>query len=90
MFYKSETMNWSSKGKSTSGEKGAYGTHNVVEIRNGKGFKLQETIDAKGQVLTRKKHALQKKEIHHIMNGRFVPGLWTRKNRKTRKSRSRK
>jgi len=82
-------MNWSSTGKNKGKGKGkgAYGTHNVVEIRNGKGFKLQETIDAKGQVLTRKKHALQKKEINHIVNGRFVPGLWTRKNRKNGKGR---
>ena len=46
-MYKSETYNWSSTPK--DGE--VHGTHNVVTIKNGKGEKVQETLNAKGKVI---------------------------------------
>jgi hypothetical protein len=51
-------------------------THDVVSIKNGKGYKLREVINKKGKAINRTRKALNKSEIRHIMNGRFLPGLW--------------
>jgi len=51
-------------------------TRNVVRINNGKGFKLHETLNANGKTLRKTRKNLNAKEIHHIMNRRFLPGLW--------------
>ena len=71
VFYESVTTNWSSipKGK-------AYGTRNTVTIRNGKGYKVKQALNAQAQVLETQKRMLKPSEIKAITNGTFVPGLW--------------
>jgi hypothetical protein len=51
-------------------------THDVVSIKNGKGYKLREVLNKNGKAMNRTRKALNKSEIRHIMNGRFLPGLW--------------
>lgn len=72
MYYKSETMNMSSTPKNGK----VYGTHNVVEIVNGKGKKIKEALNAEGKVIERNSAPLKKSEVKHILAGRFVGGLW--------------
>jgi len=49
---------------------------NIVNIKNGKGIKRSEqTINKK---TTRKQKTLSKKEMNHIRNNRFIPGLFRR------------
>ena len=48
----------------------------VVSIKNGKGYKLNERLTPKGKVVNRTRKILKPKEIRHIMNRRFLPGLW--------------
>jgi len=50
--------------------------HDVVSIKNNKGYKLREVIDPSGKPVNRTRKALNKKEVRHIMNGQFLPGLW--------------
>ena len=72
VFYSSSQMQWSS-----SPEDGkVHGTRNSVTIRNGKGFKVKESLNAKGKILQRKKQTLKKKEIQNILHGDFMPGFW--------------
>jgi hypothetical protein len=51
-------------------------THDVVSIKNGKGYKLREILTPKGKVAKRTRKNLKPTEIRHIMNGQFLPGLW--------------
>lgn len=51
-------------------------THDVVSIKNGKGYKLREVLNANGKPKNRTRKALNKSEIRHIMKGKFLPGLW--------------
>lgn len=71
IFYESVTTNWSStpKGK-------AHGTRNTVTIRNGKGYKIKQALNAQAQVLETQKRSLTPAEIKAITGGTFVPGLW--------------
>ena len=92
VYYSSSQMSWSSTphGK-------VYGTRNIVEIKNGKGVKVKESLNKSGDVLERKKKTLKSKEIKQITSGTFVPNLWSNcqlasckkslKARKTRKHR---
>lgn len=50
--------------------------HDVVSIKNGKGYKVREVLNTKGKVQNRTRKVLNSKEIRHIMTGKFVPGLW--------------
>ena len=70
-FY-SSTTKWSS----SPNDSAIHGQTNIVEIDNGKGYKVKETLNESGDILTSVKKRLQKDEIHSIMNGQFVPGLW--------------
>lgn len=51
-------------------------THNIVSIKNGKGYKLHEVLTKTGKVSKRTRKNLKPAEIRHIMNGQFLPGLW--------------
>ena len=51
--------------------------HDVVSVKNGKGFKLREMISRRGKTIKRMRKPLTNKEIKNIMTGNFVPGLWT-------------
>jgi len=51
-------------------------THDVVSIKNGKGYKLRSILNAKGKATKVTRKVLNSKEIRHIMNGQFLPGLW--------------
>ena len=72
MYYKSETYNYSSKPKHGA----VHGTHNIVEIKHGKGMKTKEALDASGKVIERRRSTLKKSEIKEVLGGRFVPGFW--------------
>jgi len=50
--------------------------HDVVSINKGKGYKLREILNDRGKAVKRTRKALNSKEIHHIMSGNFLPGLW--------------
>jgi hypothetical protein len=66
-------MSWSSSPKNGK----VYGTRNIVEIKNGKGVKVKESLNKAGAVLERKKKTLKSKEIKQITSGTFVPNLWS-------------
>ena len=51
-------------------------THDIVSIKNGKGYKLREVLNANGKTNNRTRKNLNAKEIRHIMKGKFLPGLW--------------
>jgi hypothetical protein len=72
MYYKSETYNLGSTPKTGK----VYGTHNIVEIKDGKGEKVKEALNASGAVLERKVVKLKPAEMEKILAGRFVGGLW--------------
>jgi hypothetical protein len=74
MYYKSETYNYSSKPKDGNGA--VHGTRNLVEIKNGKGTKTVESLNASGAVLKRKRVTLKQKEIKNVLGGKFMPGFW--------------
>lgn len=71
MFYESVTTNWSSTPKGR-----VYGTRNIVTIKNGKGQKIKQALNAQAAVLETQKHTLKPAEIKSIVGGKFVPGLW--------------
>jgi hypothetical protein len=73
VYYSSSQTNWSSDPKDGK----VHGTRNIVEIKNGKGFKLKESLNKAGKVLERKKKTLKAKEIKQISSGSFVPDLWS-------------
>ena len=72
VFYESVTTNWSSSPKSGK----VHGTRNIVRIKNGKGVKTKEALNAAGKVIEKRNQTLKKKDIQKIVNGKFVPGLW--------------
>ena len=72
VFYESVTTNWSSSPKSGK----VHGTRNSVRIKNGKGVKTKESLNAAGKVIEIRKQTLKKKEIQKIVENKFVPGLW--------------
>jgi len=72
VFYESITTNWSSSPKSGK----VHGTRNIVRIKNGKGEKTKEALNAAGKVIEKRKQTLKKKDVAKIVNGKFVPGLW--------------
>ena len=72
MYYKSETYNYSSTPKDGA----VHGTRNLVEIKNGKGTKTLESLNASGAVLKRKRVTLKRKEIKNVLGGKFMPGFW--------------
>ena len=84
--YMSKTTKWSSN---TDGSQ-AYGYTNTVKIENGKGYKLKETLNAKGNVLNRTRRNLNRKEIQTILKGQFLPGLWQNCSRRNTKQRQQK
>lgn len=49
---------------------------NIVNIKNGKGFKSVETYSNKGKLLTRKQKKLKKSELSCIRKNKFIPGLF--------------
>lgn len=69
---------------------------NIVDIKDGKGYKAVETYTAKGDLKGRKEKKLTREELECIQKNKFVPGLFkdcirsikggnrgkTRKNRK--------
>lgn len=75
-------------------QKGKPITLNLVSIKNGKGYKVHETFSKEGKSLKKRRKTLKAKEINHIMNRRFVPGLWddcrVLQSRKKSKNNSRK
>ncbi len=73
VYYSSSQTKWSSNPKDGK----VHGTRNIVEIKNGKGFKLKESLNKAGKVLERKKETLKTKEIKQISSGSFVPDLWS-------------
>ncbi len=73
VYYSSSQMSWSSSPKNGK----VYGTRNIVEIKNGKGVKVKESLNKAGAVLERKKKTLKSKEIEQITSGTFVPNLWS-------------
>jgi len=58
-----------------------YGSTNTVSIKNGKGYKLKETLDKSGKVMQRTRKNLSKKEIATVVKGKFLPGFWRNCNR---------
>lgn len=72
MFYESVTTNWSSTPKG-----GVHGTRNIVTIKNGKGKKIKQALNAQAAVLETQKRNLKPAEIKSIVGGKFVPGLWS-------------
>ena len=68
---------------------------NIVNIKNGEGYKAVETYTAKGKLAKRKEKKLTPSELECIQKNKFVPGLFkdcikrnNRNNRgKTRKNR---
>ena len=71
VFYESVTTNWSSTPKGR-----VHGTRNIVTIKNGKGQKIKQALNAKANVLETQKRKLKPAEIKSIVGGKFVPGLW--------------
>lgn len=65
-------MQWSSSPKTGK----VHGTRNSVTVKNGKGYKIKEALNAQGKVIQRKKQTLKKKEIQNIVRGNFMPGFW--------------
>lgn len=68
---------------------------NIVNIKNGEGYKAVETYTAKGKLAKRKEKKLTPSELECIQKNKFIPGLFkdcigrinnrgnkTRKNRK--------
>jgi hypothetical protein len=55
---------------------GSPAIHDVVSIKNGKGFKLREIMGKNGKVVRKSRKTLTRKEKSHIMTGQFLPGLW--------------
>jgi hypothetical protein len=87
MYYESVTTQWSSEPKNGS----VYGTRKSVYIQNGKGQAIKESLNKHGKVMKRIAHTLKHKQIQHIQNGTFLPGLWSRgKTRSMRNSLSMK
>ena len=72
-FYHSESMSWSSDPK--KGNK--FGTRNVVTIKNGKGFKVAQTLNHNGNPLKTVRKTLKKKEVKNVLKGQFIKGFWT-------------
>ncbi len=72
MMYTSVTTNWSSTPRNGK----IYGTRNVVTIKNGKGTKTREALNAHGHVVEHKTRKLKRAEMEKITQGQFVPGLW--------------
>ena len=71
-FYHSESVQWS-----TSPKQGKpHGRRNSVTIKNGKGTKKVEVLNAKGTPLKGKTVKLSKKEVHNVLKGNFMPGFW--------------
>jgi hypothetical protein len=71
-FYHSESVQWTSspkKGKS-------HGKRNSVTIKNGKGTKKVEVLNAKGALAHGKTVKLSKKEVRNVLKGNFMPGFW--------------
>jgi hypothetical protein len=56
--------------------KNGQGRRNTVVIRNGKGTKRVEQLGSRGEVLETKNRPLTAPERTHILEGRFIPGLW--------------
>ena len=72
MEYRSETMNWSSVPNTNTG----YGSKNIVTLKNGKGVKVKEILNANGQTIGRNVKPLTQMEITIIQKGQFIPGFW--------------
>ena len=71
-FYHSESVQWtSSPGKGKS-----HGRRNSVTIKNGKGVKKVQALNAKGAPVKGKTVKLSKKEVRNVMKGTFMPGFW--------------
>jgi len=49
---------------------------NIVDIKNGEGYKAVETYTAKGDLKGRKEKKLTKEELECIQKNKFVPGLF--------------
>ena len=73
VFYESSTINWSSDPKGGK----THGTRNIVKIKNGKGTKIKQSLNNRGKVIQTKKQKLKKSEIDKIINGQFIPKLWS-------------
>lgn len=53
---------------------------NSVTIRNKKGTKTVEVLNAKGKTIKKRIHSLTKKEIAKIRKNQFIPGLFAASN----------
>jgi hypothetical protein len=49
---------------------------NTVTIRNGRGVKRVERLGPQGEVLEIAERPLSQMERQHILQGKFIPGLW--------------
>jgi hypothetical protein len=58
---------------------------NIVNIKNGKGYKAVETYGSNGKVKTKKRIPLKPKELACIRRNKFIPGLFKDCIAKTRK-----
>lgn len=73
--YHSETTNWSSEPRNGN----VYGTRNIVDIKNGKGYKIHTYLNKQCKPKNSKKtvkKTLTKNEINSITKGTFLPGFW--------------
>lgn len=86
MHYESVTTSWSSTPKNGS----MHGQRNIVTIENGKGIKRTEALNAAGSVIETNTKHLKQNEIASIVNGKFVPGLWSDCGLKCTRSRKQK
>jgi hypothetical protein len=71
-FYHSESVQWSSKTRDGK----PHGRRNSVTVKNGKGVKKVEILNAKGTPQRAKTVKLSKKEVKNVLRGNFMPRFW--------------
>jgi hypothetical protein len=49
---------------------------NIVNIKNGKGYKAVETYDKRGKLVNKTRKNLKKSEMSCIKKNKFIPGLF--------------
>jgi hypothetical protein len=71
-IYHSEHTSYTSHPQKNS----PHGKRSIVNITDGKGKKRLETLNASGKVIKANNKSLNKAEINHLKQGRYIPGLW--------------
>lgn len=71
-FYHSESVQWTSSPKKGK----IHGRRNIVTIKNGKGTKKVEVLNAKGAPIRAKTVKLSRSEVKNVRRGNFMPGFW--------------